>query len=140
MTFRLGVGSNPAGPATWKGGHPVAEAAPLLQALARHSEVRTLADEAAFAALTAAAPVALCGEIRLALEVRIDVGAETARLTREMTRLAGEMAKAEAKLGDARFVERAPAEVVGQERARLAEFRQALDRLRDQRARLEKSA
>ncbi|GMV45539.1 MAG: valine--tRNA ligase [Pseudomonadota bacterium] len=118
----------------------VAEAAPLLQALARHSEVRTLADEAAFAALTAAAPVALCGEIRLALEVRIDVGAETARLTREMTRLAGEMAKAEAKLGDARFVERAPAEVVGQERARLAEFRQALDRLRDQRARLEKSA
>jgi len=118
----------------------VVAATPLLQALARHSEVRALDDDAAFAAATRHAPVAVCGALRLALEVRIDVAAESVRLDREITRLQGEIGKAEGKLGNAGFVERAPAAVVAQERARLADFRQALDRLRDQRARLGTSA
>jgi valyl-tRNA synthetase len=114
----------------------VRSATTLLQGLARHSEVRALADEAAFTAATHSAPVAVSGEVRLALEVRIDVAAESARLAKEISRLEGEIAKADGKLGNASFIERAPAAVVAQERARLAEFRQALDRLRDQRARL----
>jgi valyl-tRNA synthetase len=111
-------------------------ASPVLAALARLKEVRRLPDTAAFVAATQAAPVAVAGEVRLALEVRIDVAAETARLTKEVARLEGEIAKAEGKLGNAGFVQRAPAAVVEQERARLADFRAALARLREQLERL----
>ncbi|MFT3816407.1 MAG: valine--tRNA ligase [Rubrivivax sp.] len=117
----------------------MAEVTPLLKALARLSEVRVIDDEAAFAQATQAAPVAVQGQARLALHVEIDVAAETARLDKEIARLTGEIAKADAKLGNESFVARAPAAVVAQERARLADFRQALDRLRDQRARLASS-
>ncbi len=114
----------------------VEAAAPLLKALARLSEVRLLADEAAFAAATQDAPVALGGGLRLALQVQIDLGAEQVRLAKEIARLQGEIGKAEAKLGNASFVARAPAAVVEQERARMADFRQALSRLQDQQTRL----
>ncbi|CAD5373773.1 valyl-tRNA synthetase [Rubrivivax sp. A210] len=114
----------------------VTSAAPLLQALARLAEVRPLADEAAFAAATQNAPVALAGTLRLALHVQIDLVAEQARLAKEIARLQGEITKAEAKLGNESFVARAPAAVVEQERARMADFRQALGRLQDQQARL----
>jgi valyl-tRNA synthetase len=114
-------------------------AAPLLKALAKLSDVRCLPDEVAFAQATRNAPVAVQGEARLALEVRIDVAAEQARLAKEIARLQGEMVKAEAKLGNQGFVARAPAAVVEQERQRLAEFSQTLRRLKDQAARLEPS-
>jgi len=114
----------------------VRSATPVLQALARLAEVRPSPDEAAFAAATQAAPVAVCGSLRLALHVQVDVAAESARLDKEITRLQAEIVKADAKLGNDSFVARAPAAVVGQERARLADFRQALSRLQDQRARL----
>ena len=114
----------------------VQSAAPLLKALARLAGVQVLADSAAFAAATQAAPVAINGELRLALHVTIDVAAEQARLGKEITRLEGEIVKADAKLGNASFVARAKPAVVEQERARLAEFRQTVGRLQDQRARL----
>ena len=114
----------------------VRDAAPLLKALARLSDVQPLADEAAFAAATQAAPVALSGEMRLALHVAIDVAAEQARLAKEIGRLQGEIVKAEAKLANEAFVARAPAAVVAQERLRVADFRQAVGRLQDQAARL----
>jgi valyl-tRNA synthetase len=114
----------------------VGEAAPLLTALARVSEVQVLADAAAFEQATRAAPVAVQGETRLALHVAIDVDAERARLAKEIDRLETERAKAEAKLGNQGFVARAPAAVVAQERARLADFTATLDRLRDQADRL----
>ncbi|MCC9598160.1 MULTISPECIES: valine--tRNA ligase [unclassified Rubrivivax] len=114
----------------------VEQAAPLLKALARLAEVRVPADEAAFAAATQTAPVALAGGLRLALHVEIDVEAELARLGKEITRLEGEITKARAKLANESFVARAPAAVVEQEKARLDGFTQALDRLQAQRARL----
>jgi valyl-tRNA synthetase len=117
----------------------MAQATPLLKALARLADVRVIDDEAAFAAATQAAPVAVQGNARLALHVEIDVAAETTRLTKEITRLEGEVTKAEAKLGNESFVARAKPAVVDQERARLADFRQALDRLRDQLGRLASS-
>jgi len=70
------------------------------------------------------------------LHVQIDVAAEKARLAKEITRLQGEIVKATAKLGNESFVARAPAVVVEQERARLAEFSQTLRRLEDQAERL----
>ncbi|WP_157268096.1 valine--tRNA ligase [Azohydromonas aeria] len=114
----------------------VTAAAPLLKALAKVSEVKTFADEAAFAQATAMAPVAVQGELRLALHVEIDVAAERARLSKEVARLEGEIAKAQAKLGNESFVARAPAAVVEQERQRVADFGQTLQRLQQQLARL----
>jgi valyl-tRNA synthetase len=118
----------------------VASATPAMLALARLSEVRDLATEAAFAAATRTAPVANCGALRLALEVKVDLEAENARLAKEIARLVAEIAKADAKLGNQSFVARAPAAVVEQERARLAEFRQSVDRLQSQQARLAASS
>jgi valyl-tRNA synthetase len=111
-------------------------AAPVLKALAKLSELRQLADDAGFAKATRNAPVAVAGAVRLALEVEIDVAAEQARLAKEIARLEGEAAKAEAQLGNAGFVARAPEAVVAQMRQRLEEFSSTLRRLKDQAARL----
>jgi valyl-tRNA synthetase len=102
--------------------------------------VQRIDDDAKFAAATGALPVAVVADVRLALQLKIDLAAEQARLTKEIERLRGEQAKAEAKLANQGFVARAPAAVVDQERARLAEFSQTLQRLEDQRARLARSA
>ena len=112
------------------------EAAPLLKALAKLSEVNVLTDEAKFLAVTSLSPVTNVGEARLALHVEIDVAAEQARIAKEIARLEGEVGKAEAKLANESFVARAKPEVVDQERRRIADFTATLARLRDQAARL----
>jgi valyl-tRNA synthetase len=114
-------------------------ATPLLKSLARLSEVSVFEDDTAFADATRDSPVAVVGATRLALQVRIDRAAELTRLAKEIERLDGEIAKANAKLGNERFVARAPAAVVDQEKRRVAEFTATSSRLRDQRARLESS-
>jgi valyl-tRNA synthetase len=114
----------------------VAAAAPALKALAKLSDVQAAADDAAFAQAAAAAPVVVHGAVKMALVVQIDIAAETARLDKEIARLAGEITKATAKLGNESFVARAPAAVVEQERQRIADFTASRDRLQDQRERL----
>jgi valyl-tRNA synthetase len=114
----------------------IAEAAAVLKALSKLSEVQVIADEAAFSEATRLAPVVVQGDARLALKVEIDVGAERERLGKEITRLSGEIVKAEAKLGNESFVARAPAAVVAQERQRLADFSATLAKLQDQLTRL----
>ena len=117
----------------------MASAAPVLKALGRLSELQQLADDA-FDAATRSTPVAVQGPARLALHVQIDVAAEQARLGKEIARIEAEITKANAKLGNASFVERAPAAVVSQEKQRLEDFQRTLDRLRDQAHRLRSSA
>ena len=105
--------------------------APYLQALARLSGVEIVA------ALPqdAMAPVQIVGPWRLMLRIEVDVAAERERLGKEVARLEGEIRKAEAKLANAGFVERAPATVVAQERERLVGFGEQLARVREQAAR-----
>ena len=62
------------------------------------------------------------GELFLPLEGLVDMDAERSRITKELEKMAKEIARSKAKLGNASFVDRAPAAVVEQERARLAEW------------------
>jgi len=116
------------------------QAAPLLMALAKVSEVQVHDDEARFAEATQDSPVTVQGETRLALHVEMDVAAERARLAKEIARLEGEVGRAQAKLSNESFVARAPQAVVAQEQQRIADFTATLARLRDQSARLQARA
>ncbi len=111
-------------------------AAPVLQALAKLSEVKVFDDEAAWAAAAQAAPVAVVGEARLCLHMEIDVAAEKARLGKEAARLQGEIAKANGKLSNEAFVAKAPPAVIDLERKRVADFAATLAKVQDQLARL----
>ena len=118
----------------------IEQASPLLKALAKVSEVQLFADDITFAQATRSAAVVVQGESRLALHVEVDVAAETERLGKEVTRLRGEIVKAQAKLANESFVARAPTAVVEQEKQRVAEFSATVARLQDQAARLATSA
>jgi valyl-tRNA synthetase len=82
------------------------------------------------------APTATTAANQLMIHVEVDLGAERTRLAKEIQRYEGEIAKAEGKLGNASFAERAPAAVVEQEKKRLAEFNTRLSDMRDQLAKL----
>ncbi|MBB5352040.1 valyl-tRNA synthetase [Haloferula luteola] len=71
------------------------------------------------------------GEFYMPLEGLIDVEAEKDRLGKEMEKIRKEVAKSESKLGNASFVERAPAEVVEQEKSRLDEWKTKLGQLQE---------
>ena len=110
-------------------------AAPYLQQLARVEPVEHV-ESLEEAARGSVAPVAIVGNFRLMLKVEIDVKAERERLEKEVARLEGEVKKCGAKLGNERFVARAPAAVVDVERKRLADFEALLAKVREQLARL----
>ncbi|HXX84985.1 MAG TPA: valine--tRNA ligase [Casimicrobiaceae bacterium] len=100
--------------------------APYVMSLVRLSEIK-IADDLP----QTDAPVVLAGESRLMLHIEIDPAAERERHSKEMARLEGDIARAKAKLDNESFVARAPAEVVAQERRRLAELKAKLDALQE---------
>jgi valyl-tRNA synthetase len=69
------------------------------------------------------------GEVYLPMEGLIDVEVERVRISKEIEKIRIEVKKCEGKLGNASFVDRAPPEVVEQEKARLADWQAKLAQL-----------
>ncbi len=107
---------------------------PYLKALAKLSDVQ-LVD----ALPPSPAPVVMVGQLRVMLDVKIDVAAEIARINKEIAAQDGQAEKARQKLANSNFVDRAPAAVVEQERNRLVQFDETLAKLRAQLAKLDKT-
>jgi valyl-tRNA synthetase len=107
--------------------------APYLKALGKLSDV-TFAQGSLG---QAGAPIAVVSNAKLMLKIEIDFVAERARLAKEIARLEIEITKGHGKLNNASFVERAPAQVVEQEKTRLADFGNKLQTLQTQLKRLE---
>lgn len=101
---------------------------PVLAALAKLSKVDVVDSLPA----DSMAPVQIVGELKLMLHIEIDVEAERARIGKEAEKIRIEIAKCNGKLGNASFVDRAPAAVVDQEKARLADFSALLEKLESQ--------
>ena len=106
---------------------------PYLLALAKLTDMHIASD----ALPQTQAPVQIVGDYRLLLKIEIDVVAERARIDKDILRVTGEIAKAESKLSNASFVDKAPAAVVAQEKERLAGFKSTLEKLIAQRANLD---
>ena len=77
---------------------------------------------------------ALLGDARLLVPMAglIDVEAERARLDKQMQSAKVNLAKTQGKLGNAKFVNNAPAEVVEQEKQRATEFEKTIAQLTEQ--------
>ena len=77
---------------------------------------------------------ALLDDMRLLVPMAglIDVDAERQRLGKLEAKVAGDLKKAEGKLGNANFVNNAPEAVVTQERDRVSEFVKQLAQIREQ--------
>jgi len=106
----------------------------LLQSLGRVSEFRWIDPQADISK----SAVALVGGLRvlIPLEGLVDVEAETARVRKLLDSELKDLGRSRAKMGNAKFVENAPAEVVDLERerlaqhqARVAQFEAQLERL-----------
>jgi valyl-tRNA synthetase len=82
----------------------------------------------------------LVGEMKILVPMAglIDKEAELARLAKEIDRLEKEVQRTEGKLGNDKFVGKAPADVVQKERDKLAEAKSSLDSLKAQRTKIEK--
>ena len=103
-----------------------------LRKLARLSDV-SFAD----AAPKGSAQMLIRGSVvALPLAGIIDLGAEETRLAKEIARLQGEAAKAQAKLGNADFVARAPDDIIEENRERLADALAQIGKLEAALARL----
>jgi len=111
--------------------HKLTRFIPYLTALAKVSNVEIVDDLP-----ITDAPVQVVGETRLMLHMLVDVVAERARVAKEIALREDDHARETAKLANPSFVARAPAEVVGQVRTRLAGLATTLEQLKAQLNRL----
>jgi valyl-tRNA synthetase len=100
---------------------PVRTADPLPEFVSRLARVE--------AADGSADPIASVGVVQILASPEIDAEAVGARLERRREELRSEVARAEGKLANEKFVARAPAELVEEERAKLERYRAELEEL-----------
>jgi valyl-tRNA synthetase len=107
----------------------------LLQRVGRVESVTTLGPDE----VIPPSATALLGNMRLQVPMAglIDTDAERARIGRLRDRVAADLAKSTFKLGNDKFVNNAPENVVTQERQRVAEFEQQIAQFDDQLSRLD---
>ena len=74
-------------------------------------------------------PVAAVGPVKILASAEIGAEAVAARLAARRDELRAEVGRAEGKLGNEKFVDRAPAEVVAEERQKLERYRAELEEL-----------
>jgi valyl-tRNA synthetase len=74
-------------------------------------------------------PIASVGPVKVLASPEIDAAAVAARLEKRREELRSEVARAEGKLANEKFVARAPAELVEEERAKLERYRAELEEL-----------
>ncbi|HUF56636.1 MAG TPA: valine--tRNA ligase [Thermohalobaculum sp.] len=114
-------------------GHRLLRHAGLIRRLARLSEV-AVAEEAPPGSVTVA--MEECA-VNLPLRGVIDIAAEKSRLEKALAKTAKETAQLSAKLGNEKFLAKAPEAVVAEQRARLATAEAEREKLEGARARLE---
>jgi valyl-tRNA synthetase len=102
----------------------------LLQRVGRVESITVLADGDE----PPAAATALLQDLRLLVPMKglIDVEAERERLTKQQDKVKADLQRSSAKLGNEKFVNNAPADVVTQERTRVAEFEKTIAQLAEQ--------
>ena len=100
---------------------------PYLKALVKLSDIETHDDLP-----QKEAPVALIGDFKLMLNIEINIAEEMERIEKEINRLTIEITKAESKLNNKSFIDKAPKAVVNQEKERLTNFSQAKQKFEKQ--------
>jgi len=104
----------------------------MVKRLARLSEI-SFADIAP----PQSAQMVIRGEVSaLPLAGIIDIAAETGRLSKEIEKIVQEVAKIDAKLGNADFMARAPEEIVEEQHERRADFTERMAKLKEALSRL----
>jgi valyl-tRNA synthetase len=101
---------------------PVRTADPLPEFVSRLARVETAGDGSSD-------PIASVGVVQILASPEIDAEAVAARLERRREELRAEVARAEGKLANEKFVARAPAELVEEEREKLERYRAELEEL-----------
>lgn len=107
----------------------------LLKAMAKLDDVRVLADGEK-APLSVAK---LVGNVELLVPMAgfINKESELARLTKEIEKLKGEVARIEGKLGNEAFVAKAPEQVIAKEHEKMQEYQNGLEKLQVQYSEIE---
>lgn len=102
----------------------------FLMSLAKLEDITILSD----ADNSPMSATALVGQMEVLVPMAglIDKDAEVARLNKEIEKLQKELARIRGKLGNAKFVDNAPAEVVAKEKAKQEAQQLAVDKLSDQ--------
>jgi len=110
--------------------------APFLKKLAKLADITWLPAGAE----APVAATALVGELEILVPMAglMDKDAELARLAREIDKLENDLSRIQGKLGNASFVDKAPAAVVAKERDKMQAQQQALDTLQEQVQRIQK--
>jgi len=114
-----------------RSGAGLGELREYLQALAKLSEVKFVSELP-----PSDSPVQIVLDYKMMLDIKVDPTAERERIGKDIARHEGEIARLKPKLANTGFVDRAPAAVVAQERARLAGLESTLEKLRTQLERL----